>query len=104
MRRELPMNRLSLLAVAFVAAARVVSHAAEPATEPVTTLVSDLKNPESVAVDAKGRVFISIIGDFDVKGTARSRFSMMARPRPLPAAWMIPRGSWPSMGCCSWRI
>jgi len=65
------MNRHPLFFVAIVAAtiaAYAVARAAESVTEPVTTLVSDLKNPESVAVDGQGRVFISIIGDFDVKG------------------------------------
>jgi glucose/arabinose dehydrogenase len=57
MRRLLPLSFLLLVAAGPVAAAELPK-----------PLVTGLKNPESVAVGADGRIYVSVIGEFDKDG------------------------------------
>lgn len=57
------MKRLLLLTLSICLSATHFARGAE--LEPIVT---GLKNPESVAVDNTGRIFVSVIGEFNVKG------------------------------------
>ncbi|MGH7193782.1 MAG: SMP-30/gluconolactonase/LRE family protein, partial [Candidatus Saccharimonadales bacterium] len=66
-------NRLfRTLPFAIVASVGLLAADWLPAVEPKPTLLaSGLKNPESVAVDDQGRIYVSVIGDFDKLGDGK---------------------------------
>src|SRR5579883_1222422 len=59
----IPMKQLSLLAAAMLGAGM-------PAVgrEPPAPLVAGLKNPVSVAVGPGGKIYVSVVGEFDTPG------------------------------------
>jgi glucose/arabinose dehydrogenase len=59
------MTRLTLLWTFLIAATAIAARADEADRK---SLAAGLKNPESVAIDVAGRVFVSVIGEFDTAG------------------------------------
>lgn len=61
------MSPVSKLVYTLIVAAGLISSASAANALPAPS-ISDLKNPESVAVSPDGRVFVSCIGEFDKNG------------------------------------
>ena len=62
---------------------------AEP---PGTVLVGGLKNPESVAVSADGRVFVTVIGEFDKDGDGGVMLLKDGKAEPFATGFDDPKG------------